>query len=52
MNANNKAYEELSFVKCEDLRSISTERLASPWGIVKRETMEAVEDRLRILFGL
>jgi mRNA interferase MazF len=44
--------KELSFVKCEDLRSISTELLVSPWGIVKRETMEAVEDRLQILLGL
>ncbi|MFA6411673.1 MAG: type II toxin-antitoxin system PemK/MazF family toxin [Syntrophales bacterium] len=44
--------KEPSFVKCEDLRSISTERLVSPGGIVKRETMEAVEDCLRILLGL
>lgn len=28
--------KESSFVKCEDLQSISTERLVSPWGIVKR----------------
>jgi len=44
--------KETSFVKCEDVRSISTERLVSPWGIVARETMAAVEDRLRILLGL
>jgi mRNA interferase MazF len=44
--------KEPGFVRCEDLRSISTERLVSPWGIVKRETMGAVEDLLRILLGL
>jgi mRNA interferase MazF len=41
-----------SFIKCEDVRSISTERLSQKWGVVSSTTMNEVEDRLRILFGL
>ncbi|MFI5455189.1 MAG: type II toxin-antitoxin system PemK/MazF family toxin [Isosphaerales bacterium] len=41
-----------SFIKCEAIRSISTERLRSRWGTASRETMSAVEDRLRILMNL
>lgn len=41
-----------SFVKTEDIRSVSMERLASRRGVVRPETLELVEDRLRILLGL
>jgi mRNA interferase MazF len=41
-----------SFVKCEDIRSVAKERLSRPWGRVSRRTLEAVEDRIRILLGL
>src|SRR5437868_1890070 len=41
-----------SSVKCEDIRSISTSRLVKPLGKVLPTTIEAVEDRLRILLGL
>ncbi|MFM6280727.1 MAG: type II toxin-antitoxin system PemK/MazF family toxin, partial [Dolichospermum sp.] len=41
-----------SFIKCEDVRSISVERLEKPWGTVSPETLALVEDRLRILMGL
>lgn len=41
-----------SFIKCEDVRSISVERLEDRWGIVSPEILIAVEDRLRILMGL
>jgi mRNA interferase MazF len=41
-----------SFVKCEDVRSISVDRLEKRYGTVSRETLAAVEDRLRILMGL
>lgn len=41
-----------SFIKCEDVRSISVERLDKYWGTVSSETLAAVEDRLRILMGL
>jgi len=41
-----------SFIKCEDVRSVAKERLARPWSSVSSRTLEAVEDRLRILLGL
>lgn len=41
-----------SFVKCEDVRSVAKERLARRLGSVSPDTMNAVEDRLRILLGL
>jgi mRNA interferase MazF len=43
---------ERSFIKCEDVRSISTERLTSRWGAVSMATIRQVEDCLRILMGL
>ncbi len=44
--------QQTSFIKCKDLRSLSRQRLANAWGRVTRKTMEAVEDRLRILLDL
>ena len=41
-----------SFVKCEDVRSISISRMAKRLGRVSDQTIELVEDRLRILLGL
>ncbi|MEB3293906.1 MAG: type II toxin-antitoxin system PemK/MazF family toxin [Synechococcales bacterium] len=41
-----------NFIKCEDVRSISVERLDKRWGIVSLETLAEIEDRLRILMGL
>lgn len=41
-----------SFAKCEDVRSISTSRLVRKFGAVSSQTIEKVEDRLRILLGL
>lgn len=41
-----------SFIKCEDVRSISKDRLAQQWGTVGSTTMAAVERRLRILLAL
>lgn len=41
-----------SYVKCEDVRSISTERLLRLIGSVSASTLSAVEDRLRFLMGL
>ncbi len=41
-----------SFVKCEDVRSVSRSRLRERWGIAGPQTMAAAEDRLRILMGL
>ncbi|MGQ0569974.1 MAG: type II toxin-antitoxin system PemK/MazF family toxin [Armatimonadota bacterium] len=39
-------------MKCEDVRSVAKERLARPWSSISSRTLEAVEDRLRILLGL
>ncbi|AEG15176.1 transcriptional modulator of MazE/toxin, MazF [Desulfofundulus kuznetsovii DSM 6115] len=44
--------KETSFVKCEDIRSVSTERLTARLGRVSRDVMALVEDRIRILLGL
>jgi mRNA interferase MazF len=41
-----------SFIKCEDVRSVSTRRLSQVFGTVSQPTLDAVEDRLRILIGL
>ena len=41
-----------SFIKCEDVRSVSTERLMKCFGTVSKETMQSVEERLRILLDL
>jgi mRNA interferase MazF len=41
-----------SFVKCEDIRSVSTERLIECWGVVYPDTMAAVTYRLCILLEL
>lgn len=41
-----------SFIMCEAVRSISTERLGRRLGMVNPDTIEAVEDRLRVLLGL
>lgn len=41
-----------SFVKCEDVRSISKDRLWRKRGRVSAQTLAQVEDRLRILLAL
>lgn len=43
---------EISYIKCEDVRSISKERLRDRWGVTSVETLHQVEDRLRILLAL
>jgi mRNA interferase MazF len=41
-----------SFIKCEDIRSVSRQRLLNRWGAVGPTTLAAVEDVLRILLAL
>ena len=41
-----------SFIKCEEVRSIAKERFHRRCGQVAQPTLEAVEDRLRILLSL
>ena len=42
----------LSFVKCEDIRSISKHRLKQFHGAVSAQTLSDVDHRIRILLGL
>lgn len=42
----------ISFIKCEDVRSVSKSRLLKRWGKASRATMDAIEDRLKILLDL
>lgn len=48
----NSGLARQSFIKCEDIRSISKERLIQKIGTVSPETMASVEDRIRILLQL
>jgi mRNA-degrading endonuclease toxin of MazEF toxin-antitoxin module len=42
-----------SFILCDAVRSISTDRLSGqPWGVVTAATLAEVEDRLRMLLEL
>ena len=40
---------EKSYIKTEDVRSLSKSRLSSRWGEVSKTTIAKIEDRLRIL---
>lgn len=44
--------EKRSFAMCENVRSISRQRLTRRLGIVSQQTIAQVEDRLRVLLGL
>ena len=44
--------KQVSYVKCEDVRSISRERLRERWGTIDDTTLLHIEDRLRILLNL
>lgn len=41
-----------SFIKCEDVRSVSEQRLVRRFGVVSHETLSLVADRLRIVLDL
>lgn len=41
-----------SYIKCEDMRSLSKDRLIQRYGVVSTQTLTAVEDKLRILLKL
>lgn len=43
---------QLSFIKCEVVRSLARERLIIRWGSVRPETLGDVEVRLRAFLGL
>jgi mRNA interferase MazF len=42
----------ISFIKCEDIRSVSKQRLKRFYGTVSAQTMAEVEQRIRILLNL
>jgi mRNA interferase MazF len=44
--------KQRSYIKCEDIRSVSRARLSRRYGSLSEETMEQVEDRLRILLAM
>ena len=44
--------EHTSFAKCEDVRSVSRDRLSKPLGRVTPAVLRLVEDRLRLILGL
>lgn len=52
VNPPDGGLRQQSFIKCEDIRSVSTDRFLQRWGSVSDETIAYVEDRLRILLGL
>ena len=41
-----------SFIKCDQIRTISKQRLIKRWGSISARTMSAVEDMVRILLDL
>ncbi|MEO5741925.1 MAG: type II toxin-antitoxin system PemK/MazF family toxin [Vicinamibacterales bacterium] len=41
-----------SFIKCEEIRSLSTERLMRKLGAVSDATLEKVDDRIKIILEL
>ena len=44
--------KQVSFLMCEDVRSISVERLGRRWGKVSPDTLRGALTRIRILFDL
>ncbi len=42
----------ISFIKCDDIRSVSKQRLKQFYGTVSAQTMAEVEKRIRILLDL
>jgi len=43
---------ERSFIRCEDVRSIPTERLVKRWSTVEQHTLDFVSLRLKTLLEL
>lgn len=44
--------KKTSFIKCDQVRSISKERFIKRWGSISGSTMSRIEDALRILLAL
>lgn len=52
INSDEGGLSMQSFAKCEDIRSISKQRLRKRLGAVSDLTIESVEEKLRFLMGL
>ena len=52
INSPEGGVSKKSFIKCEDIRSVSTGRLSKCLGTVSSGTLRAVEDRIKILLDL
>lgn len=52
IEANQSGLTMRSFIKCEDVRAVSVERLLEKLGEINSEKIEAVEYRLRVLLNL
>ena len=52
LNPSEGGLQVRSFIKCEDVRSVSTERLVKMMGTVKVATLDSVAERLRLLLTL
>lgn len=44
--------DEVSYAKCEDVKSVSVERLAHRFGVVSPEVLDRIQHILRYLFEL
>lgn len=52
LDSNEGGLRQVSFAKCEDVRSVSADRLMRRMGRIAPDTMEKVEEGLRILLNL
>jgi mRNA interferase MazF len=52
VRAQESGLSVLSFIKCDDIRSVSKQRLKKFYGTVSERTMTEVELRIRILLNL
>lgn len=50
--AGEAGLSEDSYIKCEEVRCISTQRLDRPLGKITPETMQRVEEWIRVILGL
>lgn len=41
-----------SYIKCEDIRSLSKDRLIEKWGSISHKKMKDVEEKVKLLLGV
>jgi mRNA interferase MazF len=52
VNSPDGGVRQTSYIKCEDIRSISTERLVTRWGTLSAQTMSSVANTIKVLLQL